>query len=62
MIEIIHTNVAAIMTKKFPVIKEAPASNIFLKIIYIIVLKFLAAISIIIWILELSITRQISNY
>lgn len=59
MIEIVKTNVATIIIKEFSVIKEAPAFNIFLKIIYITVLKLLAIMFIIVWILDSSTTKYI---
>ncbi len=45
MIEMVQTNVAATTTEEFPVIDEAPASDIFLRIIYTTVLKLLAIMS-----------------
>lgn len=45
MIEMLQTNIAATAIEEFPVIKEVSTSNIFLGIIYIIILKQLAAMS-----------------
>ncbi len=45
MIEMVQTNIAATTTEEFPVIEEAPASDIFLGIIYTTVLKLLATLS-----------------
>lgn len=40
-------------------IKKAPASNIFLGITYTMFPKLLAAMSIMVWILDLSVTRYV---
>ncbi len=60
MIGIVQTNIATVETEEFLVIEEALASDIFLGIIYTMVSKLLVAMSITIWILDLSATRYIS--
>ena len=61
MIGLVQTNVAAARTEEFPVIEEAPASDIFLGIIYTTVPKLLAAISTTVWILDSGATRHVSG-
>lgn len=57
----IQTNIVATIIEEFAIIEEAPASNIFLEIIYTTVLKLLAAMSTLVSILDLGATRHISD-
>ena len=56
-----QTNVTTTTLGKFPVIEEAPASNVFAGTIYTTVSKLLATMSTIIWILDLDATKHISG-
>ncbi len=60
MIEMVQTNFAAAKLEKFPMIKEALASDIFLWIIYTTVPNLLEAMSITIWILNSNETKHVS--
>ncbi len=55
----VQTNVAAIITEEFPVIEEAPTSDIFLGIIYTTVPKLLATMATMVWILDSGETRHV---
>lgn len=57
----VQTNVAAAALEEFPVIEEAPASDIFLGIIYTTVPKLLAAVSTTVLILGSDATRHVSG-
>ena len=61
MIGMVQTIVAAAGTEEFPVIEEAPASDIFLRIIYTTVPKLLAFMSTTVWILDSGATRHVSG-
>ena len=61
MIGMVQTNVAVAAIEEFSVIKEAPASDIFLGIIYTTVPKLLAIMSTTVWILDSSATRHVSG-
>lgn len=62
MIGMVQTNVAPAVSKEFPVIEKAPASNIFLGIIYTTIPNLLAAISTTVWILDSGTTRHVSGH
>lgn len=61
VIGIAQTNVTTTTLKKFPMIKEALASNNFLSLIYTTVPKLLAIVSIMVWILDSGRTRHVSG-
>ena len=52
MIEIVQTNINVDMWERLSIIKEVPASDNFFDFIYTSVLKFLATMSTMIWILD----------
>ena len=57
----VQTNVTAATLEEFPVIEEAPASDIFLGLIYTTVPKLLATVSTTVWILDSGATRHVSG-
>ena len=61
MIGMVQANVAAAALREFPVIEEAPASDIFLGIIYTTGPKLIVAVSKTVWILDSGATRQVSG-
>lgn len=60
-IGIIQTNIAATIAGEFPMIKKAPTSDIFLRIIYITIPIFLAITTTMVQILDASVTRYVSD-
>ena len=61
MIGLLCANVAPAAIEQFPVIEKAPASDVFVGIIYTMVPKLLATMSTTVWILDLGATRHISG-
>lgn len=61
MIGMVQGNITATITEKFSMIEETLASDIFLKIIYTTISKFLMAMSRIVWILDLGAIKYISD-
>lgn len=61
MIEIIQTNIAAIIIKQFSIINKVSASDIFLGIIYTTIPKLLTTAFTLVWILDLDAIRHVSN-